>query len=137
MDILRAFELRRILLDGGDGRPGGRLVELIAQRAAVQTVDPEETRLVGKRAAGIVREEFRQVGLGGVEILVAVIAQAPVILHRVVPRRPGGKRRKGFEQLGGLLVLLGIEIRKGGVVFGVRIVAGKQRIELALAREQQ
>ena len=62
------------------------LVQLGTHRGPVKAVYAQECRLVRERTAGKVRQELREIGLGGVIILETIIAHSPVELHRVIFR---------------------------------------------------
>ena len=93
-----------VLLDGPDCRVGPRLVEFVAERAAVEAVDTEETGLFRERAEREILDVTGKIRLGGVVVLELVVAQAPVELDCVVTLGPAGEDGKGLEQLGGLVV---------------------------------
>ena len=93
----------------------------------------EEAGVLGEGAAGEFLQELGEVRLGRIEILVAVVGQAPVVLDGVVPFRPVGQDREVLEQLGRARILLLVEILEGRPVLGIDVVAAQQRLVFGLA----
>ena len=70
------------------------LIQFVAQSRTVEAVDAQETRVGSERAAGIDFEEALEIGLGSVVVLLAVVAQPPVVAHCVILFRALGVHRK-------------------------------------------
>ena len=122
-----------VFVNGRDALVGRGLVQLVAVCAAVKAVQTQEGGRFREGAAGVALQKTLEIGFRRVIVLCAVVAQAPVILDRVVPGGAVGYDGEGLEQLGGLGVLALAEVVECGFVFGVSVAAFQQDFVLALA----
>ena len=112
---------------------GRSLVELVAQSLAVEAVQTQETRPLGKRTARILRGEVFEIGLCGIVILEIVVAEAPVVIHGVILFAAIGKHGQGLEKIRRLIELALVEIVESRCILCIDVVAVQQCLILGFA----
>ena len=123
----------QILAHRSDGRIGGRLIQLIAERGPVEAVHPEELGVIREGALREIVQILLEVGLRRIEILVGIVAQTEVVQHGIVALHTVGQQGEGLEDLGGAGVLAIVEILESGIVLDVHVVALEYAVILGLA----
>ena len=129
-----AREFLQILGYGIHRSVGWALVKLVSVSGPVEAVKPEKSCFGRERASRIILYEPAEIGLGSIVILEPVVAQPPVILHRVVSFSAAREDRQRLEKGSRLGIFPFIEIPERRFILHIGVIAVQQGLVLRLAR---